>query len=153
MYEQIIEKNIFPNNGQIKGYRPSEPVLSLMKKILVIDQRNRMGWEELISQDIFNVSKDLPQKYRMTTNIGHLKNLNLAAVESRKEEDVINELKPEESLVKDNGVKVSRLRNEEKEKLMGRIDRTEEEILKWARETHLECLKTEFILKDIITPI
>lgn len=44
MYEQIIQKNIFPNNGMFNGYRPSDPVLNLMKKILVVDQKQRLDW-------------------------------------------------------------------------------------------------------------
>lgn len=45
MYEQIIKKDIFPNNGKVFGFRPCDAVLNLMKKILVIDQRKRMDWE------------------------------------------------------------------------------------------------------------
>lgn len=44
MYDQIIEKNIFPNDGFVNGYKPTEPVLELMKKILVVDQKKRMDW-------------------------------------------------------------------------------------------------------------
>ena len=36
---------------------------------------------------------------------------------------------------------------------MGKIDRTEDNLLEWARVTHLECLKTELILKEMIIPI
>lgn len=75
MYDQIIEKNIFPNNGNINGVKPSDQVLNLMKKILVVDQRHRMDWEELVSQEVFNPPKNLPDQFRMTTNINHLKNV------------------------------------------------------------------------------
>ena len=43
-----MRKNIFPNDGKIDGIRPSQEVLSLMKKMLQIDQKKRIGWRELI---------------------------------------------------------------------------------------------------------
>jgi serine/threonine protein kinase len=39
MYDQIMSTDIFPNGGKISGIKPSEQVLDLMKKILVIDQK------------------------------------------------------------------------------------------------------------------
>ena len=45
MYEQIINKNIFPNGGKIAGMKPSEKMLDFMKRILVIDQEYRMNWK------------------------------------------------------------------------------------------------------------
>lgn len=53
MYEQIIKKEIFPNGGKINGVLPSKEALTLLKNLLVVDQHKRMGWEELINQDIF----------------------------------------------------------------------------------------------------
>ena len=38
MYDQIINKNIFPNGGKIAGVKPSDKTLDFMKRILVIDQ-------------------------------------------------------------------------------------------------------------------
>ena len=41
-----------------------------MKKILVIDQDNRMTWDELISQKIFHKdSSRLPEQYRVTVDL------------------------------------------------------------------------------------
>lgn len=44
MYDQIMQKDIFPNGGKIGGIKPSEPVLDLMKKILVKEQEYRLTW-------------------------------------------------------------------------------------------------------------
>ena len=73
MYEQIIKKDIFPNGGKIKGILPSKPVLDLLKKLLVIDHRNRIGWKNLIDEEIFKPKADLPTSYRVTVNIDKLK--------------------------------------------------------------------------------
>ena len=53
MYDQILKKDIFPNGGKINGILPSKEVLDLLKKLLVIDQRARIGWKDLINQQIF----------------------------------------------------------------------------------------------------
>ena len=45
MYEQIIKKEIFPNGGKINGVMPSKEALTLLKRLLVVDQTKRMGWE------------------------------------------------------------------------------------------------------------
>lgn len=45
MYEQILNKDIFPNGGRINGVKPSPEIIALMKQILVIDQDYRMSWE------------------------------------------------------------------------------------------------------------
>ena len=50
MFEQILQKNIFPNEGFVNGYKPTAPVLKLMKKMLAIDHKSRLDWEELIKQ-------------------------------------------------------------------------------------------------------
>ena len=44
MYEQIIKKEIFPNGGKINGVLPSKEALTLLKRLLVVDQTKRMGW-------------------------------------------------------------------------------------------------------------
>lgn len=45
MYDQIVNKDIFPNGGRVNGCKPSQEVIALMKQILVIDQDYRMSWE------------------------------------------------------------------------------------------------------------
>lgn len=42
-----------------------------MKRILVIDQDNRMTWDELISQKIFHKDDQtkLPEQYRVTVDL------------------------------------------------------------------------------------
>ena len=69
----------------------------------------------------------------MTTNINHLKNN--ANVQDRDEKEVIDEL-PAEYNVKQDPVKIAKLKNKEKEALLGKIDRSEDQIVRWARETH-----------------
>lgn len=54
MYEQIINKNIFPNGGKIGGVKPSDRVLDFMKKILVIEQKYRMNWKEFLDHPALN---------------------------------------------------------------------------------------------------
>jgi non-specific serine/threonine protein kinase len=48
MYEQILAKDIFPNNGVINGVKPSRELLSLLKRLIIIDSKKRLGWQELI---------------------------------------------------------------------------------------------------------
>lgn len=74
MYDQIIKKEIFPNGGKINGVLPSKEALTLLKSLLVIDQHKRLGWEELINQELFRSKNELPDAYRVTVNIDHLKN-------------------------------------------------------------------------------
>jgi hypothetical protein len=49
MYEQIMKKNLFSNNGFAYGVQPSPQVLNLLKKLLVIDQNQRIGWQQLVN--------------------------------------------------------------------------------------------------------
>lgn len=44
MYEQILKKDIFPNGGKFNNVSPSKPVLQLLRKLLVVDQKARIGW-------------------------------------------------------------------------------------------------------------
>jgi len=44
MYEQIIKKDIFPNGGKIGGFKPSDEVISLLKKMLTVDHFKRLNW-------------------------------------------------------------------------------------------------------------
>ena len=66
----------------------------------------------------------------MTTNIKHLKNT--ANVKDRDEKEVIDEL-PSEQNIKHDPVTISKLKNNEKEALLGKIDRSEDQIVRWAR--------------------
>ncbi len=45
MYEQIVTKDIFPNGGKINGVKPSDDVLNVLKKMLIVDHHKRLGWE------------------------------------------------------------------------------------------------------------
>jgi hypothetical protein len=79
MYEQIIKKNIFPNEGKVNNIKPSAEVLDLLKKLLVVDQGQRLDWKELTELPIFN-KKALPGQYRVTVNLDVVAN-NFVAVE------------------------------------------------------------------------
>lgn len=37
--------------------------------MLIVDHHKRLGWEELISQDIFKAKGNLPDEYRVTVNL------------------------------------------------------------------------------------
>lgn len=37
MFDQIIKKDIFPFGGKIGGIKPSEEVITLLKKMLTVD--------------------------------------------------------------------------------------------------------------------
>lgn len=73
MYNQIMKKNIFPNNGKINGVTPSPEMLNLLKKLLVVDQKYRINWMELINQDIFKSKPNLPERFRFSVNMNKLK--------------------------------------------------------------------------------
>lgn len=73
MYQQIIKKNIFPNDGKINGFRPSPEVLSLLKRLLVVDHRQRIDWKELIKLEIFQDQDSICQSYRITVSLSDLK--------------------------------------------------------------------------------
>jgi hypothetical protein len=45
MYDQIINKNIFPNNGLIDGIKPSKGLLDVLQKMIVVDHHKRLSWE------------------------------------------------------------------------------------------------------------
>lgn len=45
MYEQIVTKDIFPDGGKINGVKPSDDVLNVLKKMLIVDHHKRLGWE------------------------------------------------------------------------------------------------------------
>lgn len=72
MYEQIVTKDIFPNGGKINGIKPSDEVLNVLKKMLIVDHNKRLGWEELISSDIFKTKGVLPDEYRVTVNLANI---------------------------------------------------------------------------------
>lgn len=91
MYEQIMKKDIFPDGGKINGIRPSKEVLDALKKILTVDHHKRLGWEELISQPIFQNKKELSDEYRLTFNIASLKN-RIGEVTERDEEDIMKKV-------------------------------------------------------------
>lgn len=44
MYDQIVSKDIFPNGGKINGIKPSNEVLDVLKKMLIVDHNKRLGW-------------------------------------------------------------------------------------------------------------
>lgn len=44
MFEQILKKDIFPSGGKIGGFKPSEDVISLLKKMLTVDHVKRLNW-------------------------------------------------------------------------------------------------------------
>jgi serine/threonine protein kinase len=73
MYNQIINKNIFPSGGNIHGVLPSQPVLDLLKKLLVVDQHKRISWGELIKLPIFQSKASLPDQFRVVVNLDDLK--------------------------------------------------------------------------------
>lgn len=50
-------------------------------------------------------------------------------------------------------VKIEKLSQKDKEKKQKEVDKTEMNMMQWAIANHLECLKTELILRDIILPI
>ena len=52
MYEQIISKNIFPDNGKIDGRVPSPDLLDFLKKVLVINQKQRLNWKQLLEHPL-----------------------------------------------------------------------------------------------------
>ena len=54
MYEQILSKDIFPNEGKIKGIKPSKGMIDLMKRLLVVDQDERMNWKQLLDDLLLN---------------------------------------------------------------------------------------------------
>lgn len=93
MYDQIVNKDIFPNGGKVNGYKPTPEVVALMKQILVIDQDYRMSWEELIDHKIFKVNKEkLPEEFRVTVNLEDLKKINMETTDQKTEEQRIAEL-------------------------------------------------------------
>ena len=95
-------------------------------------------------------SKSLPDQYRITTNIKNLNKTGEIAI--RNDNDIFLAL-PELQDTKKENVKIAKLSKKEKENMIDKMDRSEDKILTWARQTHLECLKTELILKEIINPI
>ena len=61
MYQQIMSKNIFPHGGKLAGVKPSEELLDFMKRILKVEQKERMNWKEFLEHPILNKQeKQLP---------------------------------------------------------------------------------------------
>ena len=58
-------------------------------------------------------------------------------VPTRREEEFLEKLKPEESITEKEQVQISKLRKHEKDKLRAKIDRTDDNIVAWARDNHL----------------
>lgn len=56
-----MSKNIFPHGGKLAGVKPSEELLDFMKRILKVEQKERMNWKEFLEHPILNKQeKQLP---------------------------------------------------------------------------------------------
>jgi regulator of sirC expression with transglutaminase-like and TPR domain len=89
MYDQIMAKNIFPNGGKIGGIKPSNEALDLMKKILKIDQKERLSWEELLFHPAFEDNNELPESYRVTRRVAKILPDKPAEVQDRTDEEYL----------------------------------------------------------------
>jgi serine/threonine-protein kinase ULK/ATG1 len=88
-YHEAIKRNIFPDGGRVNGVRPSQPVLDLLKRMIVVDQQKRIDWGELIQVPILQMKESLPDQFRIVVS---LKGLNNQKMSERSEDDYLSKL-------------------------------------------------------------
>lgn len=127
---------------------------NFLKQVLVVESEKRLGWKALSTHALFLTdSGKLSNEFIINFKIVHPENVD--DEEKFNSDNEIGEGKEQGNnflSVKGEGEFI-RLTAEQTMKKKEDLNEDEDRIYQWALKTHLECLKTELIFTEIISPV